>query len=361
MGLLAIHHRKGTFSDRWIAYCERQALPYRIVNCFDSDIIREVSSADALLWHWVHTEPREQLIARQVILALMATDLVVFPSPATCWHFDDKLAQKYLLEAIGAPLIPSYVFYEPAEALRWIEEASFPKVFKLRKGAGSTNVRLIRTAHEARALVKRAFSGGFRPFGYGRDVFKRYRAARLRGDLMGAFKRMPKMCAEIQRINRAIGPEKGYIYFQDFISNNQFDTRVTIIGNRAFAFTRNVRPGDFRASGSGDIVYEIERIHPLCVQIAFEVTRKLGSQSLAFDFVLADNKQPMIAEISYCYASEPVYNCPGQWDNHLRWHAGHIWPEDAILMDVLDDVARRRCGRDPTQTLNDVTDIRTAE
>ena len=39
---------------------------------------------------------------------------------------------------------------------------------------------------------------------------------------------------------------RGYVYFQDFIPDNQFDTRVTVIGNRAFAFIRKVRPGDFR-------------------------------------------------------------------------------------------------------------------
>jgi glutathione synthase/RimK-type ligase-like ATP-grasp enzyme len=349
MALLAIHHREGRYSERWIAYCDRHAIPYKMVDCLESNIMSQLTCADALLWHWVHYDQREQLVARQIITAAEAAGIIVFPSVATCWHFDDKVAQKYLLEAVGAPLVPSYVFYDSGEAFRWLDEALFPKVFKLRKGAGSANVRLVRDAHAGRRLVKRAFSDGFWPIAnYRHDVGKRYRLARQRGDILGAFKRMPKTLAKIRRINRAIGSEKGYIYFQDFIPDNDFDTRVTIIGNRAFAFTRNVRRGDFRASGSGDIVYDAQRIQPQCIQIAFEVTRKIGSQSMAFDFVLAKKMQPMILEVSYCYDDKAVYNCPGHWDDQLIWHEGHMWPEDAILKDFLEDVGRRKSSSGPS-------------
>jgi len=49
--LLAIHHRPGSFSDRWISYCERNEIPFKIVNAFDSDIINQLQDCDALMWH----------------------------------------------------------------------------------------------------------------------------------------------------------------------------------------------------------------------------------------------------------------------------------------------------------------------
>jgi glutathione synthase/RimK-type ligase-like ATP-grasp enzyme len=270
-------------------------------------------------------------------MAAEAMGVAVFPNTSTCWHFDDKVGQKYLLEAVGAPLVPTYVFYDLSEALQWIKGAVFPKVFKLRTGAGSSNVRLVRHAQEAHTLAKQAFAGGFQPVAnYLQDARKRFRAARQRRDLLGVVRRLPRTLATIRQLNQALGRERGYVYFQDFIAGNQFDTRVTIIGNRAFAFTRNVRPGDFRASGSGDIVYDVHRIRPQCVQIAFEVTRKVGSQSMAFDFVLAANQQPMIVEVSYGYIPEAVYQCIGHWDDQLQWHKGHLWPQDAILIDLLN-------------------------
>jgi glutathione synthase/RimK-type ligase-like ATP-grasp enzyme len=290
---LAINHRTGSFSERWIAYCDQHQIPYSLVNCLDTDIIEKLAANSALLWHWHQDNAKEILVAPKVLTAAEAMGIVVFPNMATCWHFDDKVAQKYLLEAVGAPLVPTHIFYELDESLRWIDDARFPKVFKLRKGAGSANVRLVRTRTEGRALAKQAFSRGFRPVPrYWQDGRRRYRAARGRGDLFEALKRVPSTLVKIAQMNQAIGRERGYVYFQDFVPNNLFDTRVTVIGNRAFAYIRKVRPGDFRASGSGDIDYDPRNILPECIQIAFKVTQKVGSQSMAFDFVLTpDHRQ----------------------------------------------------------------------
>lgn len=343
-GQLAIHHQTRSWSNRWIAYCETHAIPYKLVNCFDSDIIAQLRTFDGLLWHWHHGDPREQLVARHVIRAAETMGIKVFPSTSTCWHFDDKIAQKYLLEAIGAPLVPTHVFYDLEDTLDWIEQTSFPKVFKLRRGAGSSNVKLVRSPAEAHALAKRAFSSGFSPIPhYGQDAVKRYKAAQRRGDLLNVIRRITQVLAKIRNNRRLIGREIGYAYFQDFIPGNNFDTRVNIIGDRAFAFTRNVRPGDFRASGSGDVVYDVRRINQKCVAIAFEVTRKIESQSMAFDFVLDESQEPLILEVSYAFGSsrnigQTVYSCPGHWDSKLNWHQGHVWPQDAILIDLLNEV-----------------------
>src|SRR4029078_1828243 len=333
---LAIHHHQGSYSDRRIAYCEERGIVYKVVDCFASDIIQQLADTSGLLWHSTLNDSREQLIAREVLFALEAIGVPVFPNSATCWHYNDKIGQKYLLEAIGAPLVPTHVFYGLAEALSWIERASFPKVFKLSKGAGSANVCLIRSAEEARRLAKQAMNKGFSPVpGYMQDVQKRFRIARKRGDLLGALRRMPAVLAKIPQNSYRAGRESGYVYFQDFIPSNDFDTRITVIGNRAFGYTRNVRPGDFRASGSGDINYDVSRINMQCVRTAFEVVQKIGSQSLAFDFVSDENRRPLILEVSYCYNSEAVYACQGYWDEQLNWHQGHMWPEDAILTDLI--------------------------
>jgi hypothetical protein len=143
-------------------------------------------------------------------------------------------------------------------------------------------------------------------------------------------------------MRQGLGRERGYVYFQDFMPANTFDTRVTVIGNRAFAFRRNVRPGDFRASGSGDLCHDPGRIHPGCVEIAFSVARRIRSQSAAFDFVFDPDQRPRIVEVSYCYVAKFIYQCPGHWDESLHWHDGPMWPQDAILIDVLDSLPERR-------------------
>ena len=71
------------------------------------------------------------------------------------------------------------------------------------------------------------------------------------------------------------------------------------------------------------------------MRIAFDVARKLKTQSLAFDFVQGP-KGPLIVEVSYSYVTSAVQRCSGHWDSELNWHEGHIWPQDAILDDIIN-------------------------
>jgi hypothetical protein len=66
---------------------------------------------------------------------------------------------------------------------------------------------------------------------------------------------------------------------------------------------------------------------------------------MAFDFVLAANQQPLVVEVSYCYQAEAVYRCAGHWDDQLEWHEGHMWPQDAILIDLVEEARRRLASR----------------
>ena len=350
--VLGLYLRPGSFSDRWVEYCREKGIPFKPVDPFRPDFVQQAERLKAFAWHWAHDDPRAVLMARQVTFALETKGLAVYPNSATCWHFDDKVGQKYLLEAIGAPLVPSYVFYDRESALQWIEHASFPKVFKLRRGAGSSNVRLVRSAADGRRLVARAFRTGFNPVApYFSDWRAKLARSRQHGEppdqktqgetprqetwLFGILRRLPRSIREIARVNRLLQKERGYVYFQDFIPANWFDTRVTVIGRRAFGCIRFARKGDFRASGSGHADWNPKHVDMACVQAAFTVTSRMGAQSLAFDFVLGPGRQPLIVEISYCCPPYSTFSCPGHWDEALTWHDGHIRPEDAILEDLI--------------------------
>ncbi|MEO9210729.1 MAG: hypothetical protein ABI208_06500, partial [Ginsengibacter sp.] len=161
---IAIHDKSGMFSDRWILYCRENKINFKTVNCYDTDIIQQLDDCDGLLWHWNQNDYKATLCARQITQSIEKKGIKVFPNTNTSWHFDDKLGQKYLLESIGAPLVKSYIFYSEKEAFDWIDKATFPKVFKLRGGAGSLNVMLIKKKEKARRLAKKAFNEGFLPF-----------------------------------------------------------------------------------------------------------------------------------------------------------------------------------------------------
>lgn len=355
--MIGIHDSPGSYSDRWFEWCLQNQVPFKRLNCLSTDIVRESADLDAVLWHWTLLSVEEPLVARQIITALEQAGILVFPNTPTCWHYDDKVGQKYLLESIGAPLIPTWVFTNRAEAMEWIAQATWPKVFKLRCGASSENVQLVRSAGQAKALCRRAFGAGFPArAGYLYDAALRLHKTSNWRELLDKIRRAPQSLAETLGRRRYAPRQRHYVLFQEFMPGNDFDTRVTVIGNRAFGAMRRNRPNDFRASGSGNCVFDPDRVDRRCVPIAFRVAERVGTQSLACDFLFDSHHQPRICEMSYCSVASPVHDCPGYWDQSFAWHPGHFWPQDLILEDLLEAVATRAApARFARETANDLS------
>lgn len=333
---IAIHHNPDSFSDRWIKYCQENDLAYKLVNAFDSDIVAQVSDCDVFMWHHHHAQFKDVLTAKRILFALEHVGIKVFPDFKTGWHFDDKVAQKYLLEAIGAPLVPSYVFYDKQEALSWAKNTSFPKVFKLKGGAGAANVKLIRTEHEAKKLIHRAFGRGFPQFDKVAAFKERIRRFKEGQEgFIGVLKGFARLFISIE-FSKKQPPEKGYAYFQDFVPNNDSDIRVVVIGDKAFAIKRFVRENDFRASGSGSISYDASDIDIRCVNLAFKINKSLETQSIGFDFVFNVNGEPELVEFCYGFAVKPYDSCPGYWDQDLNWHQVEFNPQNWMLNNLLE-------------------------
>lgn len=332
---IAIHHRPGSFSDRWIAYCEKKQISYKIVNAFDSNIIEQVKDCDVFMWHHHHAQFKDVLTAKRILFALEQAGIRVFPDFNTGWHFDDKVAQKYLLEAIGAPIVPSYVFYDKKEALGWAKTTSYPKVFKLKGGAGATNVKLAKTQKEAFNLINQAFGKGFSQFDRLNHLKERYIKYKSGQDSLLSVAKGAGRLLIPTKFSQQQSPEKGYAYFQDLIPNNDSDIRVIVIDSKAFAIKRLVRENDFRASGSGSIVYEKSEIDLRCIEIAFNVTDKLKSQCLAYDFIFDENNMPLIVEISYGFSVEAYDNCTGYWNDNLEWIESKFNPQEWMIESLI--------------------------
>jgi glutathione synthase/RimK-type ligase-like ATP-grasp enzyme len=332
---VAIHHRKKGFSLGWIDYCKKNSIDFKIVNCYSSNIIKDLSDCDALMWHYHNSSPKDVLFAKQLLCSLETAGKRVYPDYRTNWHFNDKLGQKYLLEAIDAPLVPSYTFYSKADALSWVKSAKFPKVFKLRGGSSSENVRLIKSKKSAIRIINRAFGNGFSQYDAWRSMKERIR--RYRSGSAKFAEVMAGICRFLVPIpySSIVGRDRGYVYFQDFIPNNTHDIRVTYIFNKCFASRRVVRPGDFRASGSGVSDMDMSKIPSKAIEIAFKVSNRLGLQTAAFDFVIS-NGDVLIVEVSYCFAHPPDQFEYGFWDESIKYHPGPINPFGWMVEGLLD-------------------------
>ena len=335
---LAIHNSKSGFHPRWVKYCQEQNIAYKLVNCYANDLIAQLQDCTALMWHHGQSNSKDILIARQILFALEHSGFKVFPNFKTGWHFDDKVAQKYLLESIDAPMVKSYAFYDKKEALNWLETTTFPKVFKLRGGAGSANVKLAKTKNKAVQLINKAFGKGFRQYDKWqnlKDRIKKYKSGKT--SFFDVLKGVARLNIEPD-FSKTIGSERGYVYFQDFIPNQDSDIRIIVVGDKAFALKRMVRKGDFRASGSGEIYYDRKLIDDRCIQLAFDVNKKIKSQSLVLDFIFDQQSNPLLVELSYGFSADAYDRCPGYWDSDLNWHEGVFNPQGWMVEEVLKDL-----------------------
>lgn len=312
---------------------EYNKIPYQELSVSHPDFLDMLSSVDRLIYKWANTSDDYQIA--HTILPIIEDQLRVkcFPSRATCWHYDDKIRQYYLLKSNGYPIAESYIFWHKEDAVSWINSTRFPIVHKLSRGSGSTAVSLVKSRRRAKVLVRKAFSKGIRQnpgffkslriYNYNiRRIYRKY-GIQLRNFL------------QKKDISPNWSKHKNYLLFQKFYPGNKYDTRVQITGERAYAFIRYNRKNDFRASGSNDWSLDKNMINMDMIKLAFEISRKFDFQSMAYDFIYDESGSPIIVEISYCYGDYPEFST-GFWDPDLNWHDGRFLPQYFELVDLLD-------------------------
>lgn len=339
-----IRHKNGelqSFSERWAELATQAGVEVRRVDAFAPDLFDQLAGCDGFMWRFGYTSlPR--LFARRLLPAIEhGLGIPVFPSWKTAWHFEDKVAQHYLLQAAGIPTPRTWVFWRRDDALAFSRGAQYPLVLKLTSGFQSGNVRLLHGAKEAEYWIDRLFGPGIVSLAPPPGPRTRRLLRQTRAAVRMLFGRMPRV------VNWRDELHHGYFYAQEFLAGNEFDTRVAVIGKRAFAFRRFNRPGDFRASGSGQFDWNPVPIDPAFVRLAFRISQQLQMQSVAIDG-LRRGEEPVIGEISYSYASWTLRDCPGHWElngdpdmGQLNWVEGQMRPEDAIWEDFLAEIGRR--------------------
>lgn len=302
----------------------------------DLDFWEQVRKLDLFIYYWGQWDAPRQNAKAVIPIVEKELNVPCFPNMRTCWCYDDKVREYYLMRAHGFPMAKCWIFWEKDDALRWAEHAPLPVVFKLSGGAGSKNVILIKDKKNLLRIIRIMFHKGVQD-----------------GELPGRGSLAPGIFARIRRylapkkryvFNQPLPynmscpnwkPHKHYVLFQEFLLGNDYDTRVTTIGDRAFALRRPNRPRDFRASGGGLIDYNNDKIDMNFVKEAMKISQKMGFQSMAYDFLYGPDGEIKFTEISYAFVDTAIHDCLGYWDSDLNWHEGHFWPQYFLLMDAL--------------------------
>ena len=331
---------KEGWGREWIEFCVENNIEHLVVDCTNNDIINKLAQNGIthLMWHFSHLRPVDILTARNVLFSVSNLGISVFPNFDGSWHFDDKVSQKYLLESIDRTMmVPSYAFYTKKNAFLFLEETTFPIVAKLRRGAGSYNVILLKSKPEAKRYIKKMFGKGLSPTpGFLADTKNKLKIA---GNWEGVKKKLKKAPGFFRMVllgKRGFPKEKGYVYFQQFMPGNKEDLRVGIVGDKMWAVKRKVRKDDFRASGSGMPFYDYADIDSVLVNKMFNLYNSIGAQSMSFDLVKNEEGEYVVVEISYGFLSSLFYEAPGYWNSKGEFINESIKPERAIIVDFLN-------------------------
>jgi hypothetical protein len=338
-------------SPRWARSLQAAGFAIRWVDVRRPDILDQIAGCSGFMWRWAHFGGMARIARRLLPVIEGHLGIPVYPSQNTCWHYDDKIAQAYMLTALGVPIPRTWIWYDREEAKKWSSQASYPLVLKLATGAGASNVRLVADQKQAREWIDALFDSPIASLDEAGSRLDAYHRIRRMARILWAGREPP------HQHRQGYDSQCGYVLFQEFLPGNAYDTRVTVIGDRAFAFRRFNRAGDFRASGSGQLDVTPASIDEGFLRLAFSTAIRVAAQSLAIDG-LYRGIEPVVGEVSYTYVSGAVHLCPGHWglegepaSGALHWVDGQMWPEEAQVADFIQRL-RRSMGTPPLEHTN---------
>jgi glutathione synthase/RimK-type ligase-like ATP-grasp enzyme len=229
-------------------------------------------SFDGFVWRAKHNPKIKNLAKRFIYLLNIEFKIPTYPDWYSYWHYDDKIAQSYLMRKHKISTPNTYVFYDKEEALTFATETEYPIIYKCPFGAGSSNVGILKNKKAAKAYIKKIFSRGVESY------FKN----------------------EIQ---------KDYVYFQEFLHNNDGDYKVICYGSDNIqVIYRENRKDIPLASGGGNI--KIVPCDEDLLNFTHKINIQLGYHEMSYDLMKKDKTDWVITELGIIYGdlSNNIYD-----------------------------------------------------
>ena len=339
-----VFHKSGfqhstSWAYPWVDYLKEKNIPFDEVDLFKvSNLVGFLKNYDVLLWNIAISDFQEMLMGRNIIYTAKKMGLKVFPDFNDVWHKDDKVAETYLLEAVGAPIPRSWVFYnmETLNDVLTTGEISFPIVAKLRCGSGSNNVKLLKSDSQLRKYARTMFSSGINAApSLMYKTTSHIKSSHSWESVKKKIKRIPEFL-HTRTERKKFPKEKGYVYLQSFIPNDNFDLKVVVVGDKLTAIYRPTRSHDFRASGGGEVFFNKEKITKNIIESAFATADALGSQCMGFDYVVdKSNGMGYIVEMCCGFSHTALMLPNGWWDRKGEWHDGALNAPEEIIKNLI--------------------------
>lgn len=333
-------NHSGSWGQTWINYCKEKDIEYSLIDWKKFGAFEELAAHDIVMWHYSHYSSDEMLFASNILIALKSKGCRVFPDISDSSHFDDKVAQAYLLQALGLKTPINYPLHSPVAVEDWIKNiGKFPVVAKLRTGSGSNNVTLILDEQGLRKYSSKMFAKGMKSSP--NTFFKlksNLRSTKSLKVFIDRFKRIPEFLFS-RSSAKSLPKEKGYVYLQEYIDGVDYDLKIAVVGDKLSFVSRGTRPGEFRASGGGTLFYDKKLMDNSMILAAFKAYDALKSDCTGLDMIKDPRTgNPVILEISYGFSSEAQIKANGYFDRNCVWHDIPFDPPRALLDNLVKEI-----------------------
>ncbi len=328
-----------SWSREWLRVCQERKINHELVDWREPDAMERLMANEVVLWHFSHYSFQEMNFAIGILYALEKAGRRVFPSLADSIHFDDKVSQAFLLKTLEIPTPRNDVMFDLDGVEAWLEiVGEYPVVAKLRTGSGSSNVILIRSPSELRKYSSKLFRNGISSTPS--LVYKarsNMMSSRSWQEVLARLRRAPEFFFSRHMAGKA-HRERGYVYLQEFIPGVDYDLKVVVVGDQLSFIARRTRPGDFRASGGGDLFYDRSLVTPMLIDTAFAAADAIGSDCTGLDMIYDPRDgSPVVLEISYGFSHTALLACGGCFDRNHVWNPHPLNAPEAVLERLIQE------------------------
>jgi glutathione synthase/RimK-type ligase-like ATP-grasp enzyme len=293
-------------------FAKNNNIPYSFLNIHSDNWINESANYDRIVWRPLPYPSSLYEIRTKIAYIEKFLKIPCYPSAEQLWLYEDKIRLYYHLSTYNLPAIPTFISFDEQECINKLESFEYPLISKSYVGSASMSVSKINNKAEARRHIFKAFSKGLDT---GFPYFR----------------------------------QKGYVYFQKYIGDADYDVRIILVGEKIMGYYRMVPKNDFRASGAGLIVNQDLPLE--AVLLAQKVKERMPGPVLAIDFLKSRSEDRFyIIETSSAISVDTIgelilNNVPGYYllnSNALVFHPGRFWLQDLVLEEFLKGSAGKQ-------------------
>lgn len=204
----------------------------------------------------------------------------VYPSFNEIYVYENKRCFAYFAKTLGIPIPETNIFYDRGDALRFIDNISYPIVAKTTIGAAGTGVKVLKSRNAAELYIKKAFTTGIKRKS-GPNLMLNSKTTLLKkiiNDPAFALKKLKSY----KNLNSEV--QVGFVIFQEFVPHD-YEWRIVKVGESYFGH-KKIKIGEM-ASGTKKKSYDTPNTELL--DFVDDICSKAGFNIVAVD-VLVNHK-----------------------------------------------------------------------